>query len=72
MNLMAVDLDGQDDEAFLRTLIRCEEDRRRLYPHIVWVDGYRWFKSSNVIDLERARVLRTSSNIASYRGPGRP
>jgi hypothetical protein len=43
----------EDDEAFMHSLTRCEEDRRRLYPGVAWDGGYRWFRSPNVIPLER-------------------
>jgi hypothetical protein len=56
---MAANLEDQEDEAFLRTLIRCEEDRRRLHPDVVWSGGYRWFQSPNVICLEKARAARS-------------
>lgn len=36
----------EDDEAFLRSLIRPEEDRRRLHPELPWRGGYRWFRSA--------------------------
>ena len=45
--------DDEDDEAFLRSLIRPEEDRRRLHPELPWLGGYRWFHSANVIPMER-------------------
>jgi hypothetical protein len=47
--------DDEDDEAFLRSLIRPEEDRRRLHPELPWWSGYRWFRSANVIPMERYR-----------------
>jgi hypothetical protein len=47
-----------DDEAFMRSLTRCEEDRRRLYPGVPWDGGFRWFRSPNVIPLERFRPSR--------------
>jgi hypothetical protein len=49
-------IEQDDDEAFMRSLTRCDEDRRR--PGVPWNRGYRWFRSVNVIPLER------------YRGPG--
>jgi hypothetical protein len=50
--------DDDSDDAFTRSLTRCEEDRRRLYPHVVWSGGFRWFRSANVIPLERYRPFR--------------
>ena len=46
------------DEAFLRQLIRPEEDRRR-YTSTPWCGGFRWFRSLNVIPIERGRRLRS-------------
>jgi hypothetical protein len=43
------------DEAFMRSLIRPEEDRSRLYPTIPWEGGFRWFRSPNVVPIERYR-----------------
>jgi hypothetical protein len=45
----------EDDEEFLRKLILREEDRRRRYRTMGWVGGYRWFRSENVVDLDRYR-----------------
>ena len=50
----------EDDEAFLRSLIRPEEDRRRLHPELPWRSGYRWFRSANVIPMERYRERRAT------------
>jgi hypothetical protein len=47
--------DIEDDDAFLQQLIISEEDRRRLFPRTTWTGGYRWFRSPNVIPLERYR-----------------
>lgn len=47
-----------DDEAFMRSLIRPEEDRRRLYPTVPWEGGFRWFRSPNVVPIERYRQAR--------------
>ena len=57
--MMVGNLEDQEDEAFLRTVIRCEEDRRRLHPDVVWIGGYRWFQSDNIICLEKARAARS-------------
>jgi hypothetical protein len=48
-------LDSDDDDAFMRSLTRCEEDRRRLHPGVPWNGSYRWFRSPNVIPLEQYR-----------------
>jgi hypothetical protein len=49
------DEDGED-EAFLRQLIRPEEDRRRT--GMPWAGGYRWFRAPNVVPLEQWRDQR--------------
>ena len=41
------------DEAFLRELVLPEEDRLRLHPTVQWTGGFRWFRSLNVIPIER-------------------
>ena len=41
------------DEAFLRQLVLPEEDRLRLHPTVQWTGGFRWFRSLNVIPIER-------------------
>ena len=44
--------DDTEDEAFLRQLVRPEEDRRR-YTHAPYAGGFRWFRSHNVVPIER-------------------
>jgi hypothetical protein len=53
----------KNDDEFLRGLILCEEDRRRRYPIMPWVGGYRWFRAENVIDLDRYRDRVTVERI---------
>ena len=63
--------DEEDDELFLRRLILCEEDRRRLFPTTTWAGSYRWFRSPNVIDLEAYRSTRSFEGSPRFRrGPG--
>jgi hypothetical protein len=65
---MAVEqFEVEEDEALMRSLTRCEEDRRRLYPDIAWNGGYRWFRSPNVIPLERYKPLLMKRRDASGR-----
>jgi hypothetical protein len=45
--------DEDEDETFLRHLVLPEEDRRRRYPTRPWTGGFRWFRSPNVIPIER-------------------
>jgi hypothetical protein len=47
--------EDEEDEEFLRGIIMCEEERRRRYPTMPWVGGYRWFRSPKVIDLDKYR-----------------
>jgi hypothetical protein len=51
-------VEQEDDETFMRSLTWCEEDRRRLHPGVAWNGGYRWFRSPNVIPLERYRPFK--------------
>ena len=49
----------REDESLLRSLVPCEEDRR-LYRRPPWRRGeYRWYRSSNVVDLESYRRRRS-------------
>jgi hypothetical protein len=43
-----------EDEAFLHTVQPPEEDRH-LLTSMPWKGGYRWFRSPNVIPIERWR-----------------
>jgi hypothetical protein len=45
----------QDDDHFWQRLVLPEEDWRWLYPAMTWTGSYRWFRSTNVIDLWRYR-----------------
>jgi hypothetical protein len=57
-----------DDEEFMRSLIRPEEDRRRLHPTIPWEGGFRWFRSPNVVPIERYRQARSWSRAKPEQG----
>lgn len=46
--------DLKDDEVFLRTVIFPEEERH-LFTTAPWSGGFRWFRSANVVPLERYR-----------------
>ena len=53
--LPVAELDGDgEDEAFLRQLVRPEEDRRR-HGYAPWTGGFRWFRSENVVPIEQWR-----------------
>jgi hypothetical protein len=56
MRIEAKQDEDTEDENFLRRLVLPEEDRRRY--GIPWSGGYRWFRSPNVIPLERQRARR--------------
>jgi hypothetical protein len=47
----------EEEETFLRTLVFPEEDRR-LFTTAPWRGEYRWFRSPNVVPLERWRSRR--------------
>ena len=70
MQIIENDTD-EDDDAFLRRLIVSEEDRRRLFPTTVWTGGYRWFRSPNVVCLERYRspAERTAASRGNSHQP---
>ena len=48
----------KEDDDLLRRVVLCEEDRRRLFPSSVWLGGFRWFRSPNVVDLAVRRKAK--------------
>jgi hypothetical protein len=54
-----LDLIARYDEghAFLREFVVPEEDRP-LFTSAKWTGEYRWFRSANVVCLEKARLVR--------------
>jgi hypothetical protein len=52
------------DHEFLRQLTIPEEDRR-LYTSAKWDGEYRWFRSPNVVCLEKARRLKNGTDAPS-------
>jgi len=52
----------EEEHEFARSILLPEEDRQILSP-IPWQGGYRWFRSPNVICLEKARRLRALGRI---------
>ena len=51
-----------EEHAFARQLTIPEEDRPK-YTSVKWEGDYRWFRSPNVICLEKARRLRAEGRI---------
>jgi hypothetical protein len=49
--------EADEDEALLRSLVRSEEERRHLHP-TAKADGSRWFRSPNVVPIEKYRKLK--------------
>jgi hypothetical protein len=61
MGVMATELpidSDEEDEALLRRLVYPEEERH-LHTPLPWTGGFRWFRSPNVICLERYRPIKT-------------
>jgi hypothetical protein len=55
--------DNDDDDEFMRSITWCQEDLRRLYPHLVGKDGgFRWFRSGDVVPIEKYRKLVPTKN----------
>jgi hypothetical protein len=52
-----MDAKSHSDDAFLRSVTFPEEDRH-LFTTAPWQGGYRWFRSPNVIPLERWKQRR--------------
>jgi hypothetical protein len=64
MSAIAVAIAQYDEEhALARRLTLPEEDRVRYMPAAKWEGGYRWFRSPNIICLEKARQLRAMGRI---------
>jgi hypothetical protein len=51
--------EDDEDEAFLKRVTFCEEDRLRITA-TPWSGGFRWFKSPNVIPIEQWRKRHNS------------
>jgi hypothetical protein len=47
-----------DVHTFLRQFVIPEEDRH-LYTSVKWAGEYRWFRSPNVVCIEKARLVRS-------------
>ena len=48
-----------------RRLVLPWEEKRRLDPFLVWNGSYRWFKSENIIPLERYQDSETMARVRS-------
>jgi hypothetical protein len=67
-------MDAQQDnqdiskaEAFLRSVTWAEEDRHK-FTTAPWRGEYRWFRSGNVVCIEKARLwLKRNNETAAYR-----
>jgi hypothetical protein len=46
--------EDEDDETFMRRITFAEEDRHR-FTSTPWRGGFRWFRSENVVPMERWR-----------------
>ena len=53
-----------EEHAFARQLIVPEEDRAK-YTSVKWEGGYRWFRSPNVICLEKYRRIKAMATVAN-------
>jgi hypothetical protein len=54
-----------DEETFWRKLILPEEEKLRLDPGHRWQGGFRWFRSPNIIPIERWRRKQAQSTPAT-------
>ena len=57
---------SEKNEAFLRSVVFPEEDRR-LFTTAPWSGGFRWFKSSNVTPIEYWMRLQVQPVISESR-----
>jgi hypothetical protein len=69
MTILAEELERYEAaQVFLRELTIPEEDRSR-YTSAPWSGGYRWFRSPNVVCLEKVRaILKRGVEIGRPRG----
>jgi hypothetical protein len=51
------------EHEFARRITLPVEDRAKYMPRAKWEGGYRWFRSPNVVDLEKCRRLRAIGRI---------
>ncbi len=49
------------EHAFAREITLPVEDRAKYMPGARWDGGYRWFRSPNVVALEKCRLLKTKT-----------
>ena len=49
--------EDEDDDTFMRRITYCEEERR-LRTSTPWSGGYRWFRSPNVVPIERYQAAK--------------
>jgi hypothetical protein len=61
-----------EDDVFLRQFVLSEEDRRRRHPASKWIGGYRWFRTQNVICLDRYRSPAEMARIHNVLLTSRP
>ena len=57
----------ESEHALERRFLLPVEDRLRLMPSARWQGGYRWFRSANIICLEKIRLLKSRQGV---RNPG--
>jgi hypothetical protein len=57
-------LADEDDETFMRRITFAEEDRHR-FTSTPYRSGFRWFKSENVVPIERWRRKGSGAGIAT-------
>lgn len=62
MGLVMRPLEHEDNDEFLRVLTFPEEDRH-LFTAAPWGGGFRWFRSPNVIPLERYRRFAQERDV---------
>jgi hypothetical protein len=48
----------EDEHAFFRQFVVPEEDRHR-FTSMKWSGEYRWFRSANIVCLEKVRLIRS-------------
>jgi hypothetical protein len=60
-SMLQTQLTHEDEHEFLRQFVIPEEDRAK-YTSMKWSGEYRWFRSPNVVCLEKVRRLKAAEN----------
>ena len=66
IGLSAVLAKYESEHALERRFLLPVEDQLRLMPGAPWQGGYRWFRSANIICLEKIRLLKSRQGVRDH------